>query len=94
MTQLLGNRILIKPLIRKISRGGIELPEGATQKNLMPIVVAVGTGRKVQPELQHGMRVITATPACGQEIEWNGQMVQEVRPADIVAIVGEGVEGE
>lgn len=81
----IGNRILIKTT-EELKTGLIELPDCAKQRKLTSMVVAVGTGDKIPPELKPGMQVVVGKYA-GVELYVNGEILHIVDLPDVHAIV-------
>ena len=91
----LGDRVVIKPLAREeVTKGGILLPDTATEKPQQGEVVAVGPGRvldsgdRVTLDLREGDRVIFAKYA-GTEFKFEDEEYLILSEKDILAKVND-----
>jgi chaperonin GroES len=89
----LGDRVVIKPLAREdVTKGGIVLPDTATEKPQQGEVVAVGPGRvldngeRVTLDLKEGDRVIFAKYA-GTEFKHESDDLLILSEKDVLAIM-------
>jgi chaperonin GroES len=91
--QPLGDRVVIKALSREtVTRGGIVLPDTATEKPQEGEILAVGpgkvldNGKRVTLEVQVGQKVLFAKYA-GTEVKMDGEEYLILRESDIMGIV-------
>mgnify|MGYP000920414246 CR=1 FL=1 len=89
----LGDRVVIKPLAREeVTKGGIVLPDTATEKPQQGEVVAVGPGRvldngeRVTLDLKEGDRVIFAKYA-GTEFKHESDDLLILSEKDVLAVM-------
>jgi chaperonin GroES len=89
----LGDRVVIKPLAREeVTRGGIVLPDTATEKPQQGEVLAVGPGRvldngdRVTLDLKEGDRVLFAKYA-GTEFKHDGDELLILSEKDVLGIL-------
>jgi chaperonin GroES len=89
----LGDSVVVKPLSREtVTKSGLVLPETASEKPQEGEIVAVGqgklldNGKRVQPEVSVGQRVLFAKYA-GTEVKVDNQEYLILRESDIVGIV-------
>jgi len=92
----LGDRVVIKPLAREeVTKGGIVLPDTATEKPQQGEVVAVGPGRvldsgdRVTLDLREGDRVIFAKYA-GTEFKHESDELLILSEKDVLAVMENG----
>ncbi|MGH2363059.1 MAG: co-chaperone GroES [Chloroflexota bacterium] len=90
--QPLGDRVLVKPLEREeVSKGGIVLPDTASERPQEGTILAVGSGRvlddgtKVPLEVKTGDKVLYAKYS-GTEIKVEGEDLLIVSERDILGI--------
>ena len=89
----LRDRVVIRPTPREeTTKGGVLLPDTATEKPQEGIVIAVGSGRildngqRVPLEVQEGQRVLYAKYA-GTEVKIEGEEVLIVSEKDILGVI-------
>jgi chaperonin GroES len=89
----LGDKVIIKRLSAdEKTTGGIILPDSAREKPQQGRVLSVGEGglsadgRRVQPAVQEGDRVLFTTWA-GQEVDVDGDQLLILSERDILAIM-------
>ena len=89
----LADRVLVRPIeAETTSRGGIVIPDSATEKPVQGEVLAVGPGAPLDngevraPSVQVGDRVLYGKYS-GTEVKVDGEKLLVVREADILAIV-------
>jgi len=92
----LGDRVVIKPLAREeVTKGGIVLPDTATEKPQQGEVVAVGPGRvldsgdRITLDLKEGDRVIFAKYA-GTEFKHESDDLLILSEKDVLAVMENG----
>ena len=92
----LGDRVVIKPVAREeVTKGGIVLPDTATEKPQQGEVLAVGPGRvldngdRVAVELKVGDRVLFAKYA-GTEFKHEDSELLILSEKDILGILSNG----
>ncbi len=90
-----ADRIVVKPKPREeVSRGGIVLPDTATERPQQGEVIAVGQGRltdegkRIAPEVKVGDTVLYAKYS-GTEIKLDGEEYLILRESDVLAVVVE-----
>jgi chaperonin GroES len=103
----MGDRVVVKPLAREeVSRGGIVLPDTASEKPQQGEIIAVGPGRildngsRVELELAVGDRVLFAKYS-GTEFKLEDDDLLVLSERDILGIIqggalasGSGLPGE
>jgi chaperonin GroES len=89
----IGDRILVEPVEEKeTKKGGIIIPDTATEKSTEYIVIALGTGKvnddgkKVPFEVKKGDRVI-ASQYGGSPIKIDGKEYKILSSDDILAVL-------
>lgn len=89
----LGDRVVIKPLAREeVTKGGIVLPDTATEKPQQGEVLAVGPGRvldngdRVALDLKEGDRVLFAKYA-GTEFKHEGDDLLILAERDVLGVL-------
>ena len=89
----LGDRVVIKPLAREeVTKGGIVLPDTATEKPQQGEVLSVGPGRvldngdRVTVDLKEGDRVLFAKYA-GTEFKHEGDDLLILSEKDVLGIL-------
>ncbi len=88
----LRDRIVVRRQDERKSSGGIVIPDTASEKPMMGIIVAVGPGKALdngsvlEPALKQDDKVLFGKYA-GTEIEVNGEQLVVMREDDIMAIV-------
>ncbi|MGE3272246.1 MAG: co-chaperone GroES [Chloroflexota bacterium] len=92
----LGDRVVIKPLARdEVTKGGIVLPDTATEKPQQGEVIAVGPGRtldngeKVELDVKKGDRVLFAKYA-GTEFKHEDAELLILSEKDVLAVLVNG----
>lgn len=88
----LRDRVVVKRQAETTTAGGIVIPDTATEKPMMGIVVAVGPGKTLEnstvlePALKVGDKVLFGKYA-GTEIELAGDEVVVMREEDIMGVI-------
>ena len=90
------DRVAIRAIEREtVSKGGIHIPDTASEAPVQGLVIAVGPGRMnpagtavIPPVIKRGDRVVYGKYA-GSIVEVDGEEVVLVREVDILAVVEE-----
>jgi len=87
----LRDNILIKPIEETTSKGGIVIPQTATEKPMEGLVVAVGPGKQiegrvVEPQVKQNDRVLYGKYA-GTEVKIDGDDHIIMREEDIMGVI-------
>ena len=87
----LRDNILIKPIEETTSKGGIVIPQTATEKPMEGLVVAVGPGKQVdgtlvEPQVKANDRVLYGKYA-GTEVKIDGEDHIIMREEDVMGVV-------
>lgn len=84
----LHDRVIVEPQeIKKVTAGGIIIPDTAKEKPMQGKVIAVGKGRKDEPmTVKEGNDVLYGKHA-GSSIQVEGKEYLIMREADILAII-------
>ena len=93
--KLLGNRVLIKPIDKTVTSGGIFLPDNYKREpTQFGVVVSVGPGTlledqktRVPSQLAEGDQVIIHYRHVGTEVEIGGVRYRILRETDVLAKV-------
>lgn len=91
----LGDRVLVRRQEETAVKDGFIMPEGAKEKPVMGIVVAVGNGRRLDNgtilavDLKEGERV-TFGKFSGSEFKVNGEILLLMREEEVIGVL----EGE
>jgi chaperonin GroES len=92
----LGDRVVVKPKAKEeTTRGGIVLPDTASEKPQQGEVLSVGPGRvldngkRVELDLKAGDTVLFAKYA-GTEFKLDDEDLLILRESDVLAVVGNG----
>jgi len=89
----IGDRVVVKPTAKEeTSRGGIIIPDTATEKPQQGTVIAVGSGKmqdngeRSAMELKVGDRVLFAKYG-GTEFKHDGEDLLVLRESDVLAVL-------
>ena len=87
----LRDNILIKPIEETTSKGGIVIPQTATEKPMEGVVVAVGPGKQVdgrlvEPQVKQNDRVLYGKYA-GTEVKIDGDDHIIMREEDVMGVI-------
>ena len=91
--QLLNDRVLIKPIVQDVTKGGIILPQNRTSRDPTEhgVVMSVGPGRmldngqRVQMQLEEGDHVVIPYQHTGAKIEIERVSYRILKETDILA---------
>jgi chaperonin GroES len=90
----LGDRVLVKPIKQEQTRGGILIPDTATEKPQEGEILAVGPGRRSEETgklmrlgLRKGDRVLYPKYS-GSEIKRDGEDLLILQEKDILGVMG------
>ena len=85
---LLGNRILVKPIdAESKTAGGIIIPDTTKEKPLKGTIIAVGPGTKDETMILKENDVVLYGKYSGQEIEFEGIKYLLMNQSDIIATI-------
>jgi chaperonin GroES len=89
----LADRVIIEPVERKkVTKGGVFLPEAAQEKQSQGVIVSAGDGRidnngkRIPPSVTKGDKVLFAKYA-GVEITLDEKQLIILKESDVLAIV-------
>ncbi len=88
----LHDRIVVRRQDERKTAGGIVIPDTASEKPMMGVVVAIGSGKPLdngsvrEPVVRVNDKVLFGKYA-GTEVEVNGEQLVVMREDDIMAIV-------
>lgn len=88
----LRDRLVVRRQEERTTAGGIVIPDTASEKPMIGIVVAVGPGKTldngsvVEPVLKVGDKVLFGKYA-GTEVEHNGEQLVIMREDDVMGVI-------
>ena len=86
-----GDRVIVRAISETQTKGGIFIPENATEKSSIGIIVAVGQGKTLKNGARQAINLKTGDKVlfgkyAGTEIKVNGEDLMVMREDDVIGI--------